>query len=789
MRDDERLRKHSLDKTLPPVVLPKPRRSSAESKREIFARNRSLTTPTSPTANFFGDSSVKERKISSSSNSNEPLLEEMKEEVRIEAKTDLADEVFDGKIGVESMSEPQTETTKTDSVDQPKIEKQEILDTSVIEEAIEASKMELASDSNKSESNCLNTCFVSDSEFNTEAKAMTEDIEIAKSKTKEGLRKLSNAIDELENLTFESINNLPLKEESTEPEESNKNENKLLDEQITNEGEASNDKFIQDTKEPAKINFELKQQNTEEDVKRSLNYEGVNDSTEANAKIKNVAEETQVVDDEEVVHDSNLKKECESVESDVNSGNKDLETKIDNEGERKQEEPENLVHEEVVDVSNLKKECESVESDINSGNQDLEIKTDNEGERKQEEPKSLVPEEVADGSNLKKECESVESDVNSDNKDLETKIDNEGERKQEEPEILVHEEVVDGSNLKKECESVESDVNSCNKDLETKIDNEGKRKQEQPENLVQEEVSDGSNLKKECECVESDVDSGNKDLETKVENEGERRQGELENLVNTCIVEVQKSNKPENKEEEGKTEENDELNPNCDFLPNDVTALHVSGSPVEVLPSKKEAEISTIGPIVGTVEVNHLMDDVDQEKFKESEVDSSPRSTNISKELHEGKGELHTNLNYEEGWDKKEELTDKMNSNLEKNESSQKRDESSERESKFQSPLESLNESNNSNDVSQQSLEVEKDKKVELGEIQNFNQNENIALDTDTKFNEVDHCVGTNNYEKLECKSETVIVETFGEKQELNDNNNNNNNNNEISRIPVEIEI
>ena len=836
MRDDERLRKHSLDKTLPPVVLPKPRRSSAESKREIFARNRSLTTPTSPTANFFGDSSVKDRKISSSSNSNEPLLEEMKEEVRIEAKTDLADEVFDGKIGVESMSEPQTETTKTDSVDQPKIEKQEILDTSVIEEAIEASKMELASDSNKPESNCLNTCFVSDSEFNTEAKAMTEDIEIAKSKTKEGLRKLSDAIDELENLTFESIDNLTLKEESTEPEESNKNENKLLDEQIRNEGEASNDKFIQDTKEPAKINLELKPQNTEEDVKGSLNYEGVNDSTEANAKIKNVAEEMQVVDDEEVVDDYNLKKECESVESDVNSGNKDLETKTDNEGERKQEEPENLVHEEVVDGSNLKKECESVESDINSGNQDLEIKTDNEGERKQEEPKSLVPEEVADGSNLKKECESVESDINSGNKDLETKIDNEGERKQEEPEILVHEEVVDGSNLKKECESVESDinsgnqdleiktdnegerkqeepkslvpeevadgsnlkkecesvesdVNSCNKDLETKVDNEGKRKQEQPENVVQEEVSDGSNLKKECECAESDVDSGNKDMETKIENEGERKQGELENLVNTCIVEVQKSNKPENKEEEGKTEENDELNPNCDFLPNDVTALHVSGSPVEILPSKKEAEISTIGPIVGTVEVNHLMDDVNQEKFKESEVDSSPRSTNISKELHEGKGELHTNLNYEEGLDKKEELTDKMNSNLEKNESSQKRDESSERESKFQSPVESLNESNNSNDVSQQSLEVEKDKKVELGEIQNFNQNENIALDTDTKFNEVDHCVGTNNYEKLECKSETVIVETFGEKQELNDNNNNNNNNNEISRISVEIEI
>ena len=140
MRDNERLRKHSLDKTLPPVVLTKPRRSSAESKREIFARNRSLTTPTSPTANFFGDSSVKDRKISSSSDSNEPLLEEMKEEVRIEAKTQVAGEVFAGKTEAESMSEPQTETPKTDSVDQPKIEKQEILDTSIIEEAIEASK-------------------------------------------------------------------------------------------------------------------------------------------------------------------------------------------------------------------------------------------------------------------------------------------------------------------------------------------------------------------------------------------------------------------------------------------------------------------------------------------------------------------------------------------------------------------------------------------------------------------------------------------------------------------------
>ena len=739
MRDDERLRKRSLDKTLPPVVLPKPRRSSAESKREIFARNRSLTTPTSPTANFFGDSSIKDRRISNSSNSNEPPLEEMKEEVRIDAKTELADEVFDEKIEAGSLSETKTETPKTDSVDQTKIEKQEILDTSIIEEAIEASKKELASDSNNSDSNCVNSVFVSASELNTEAKAMTEDVKIAKSKTKEGLRKLSDAIDELENLTFESIDKLPLKEESTGPEESNETENKLLDEQITSESQASNDKFVQDTKELAKIDIEIKQENTEENVKQSLDYEGINDSTEANVKIENVTKEIQTVDDKEVADDSNLNKECESVESNVNSGKKNLKTKIDNEGERKKEEPENLLQEEVVDDSNLKTEFESVESDINS-----------------------------------------------DNKDLETKIDNEGERKQEKPENLAQEEVLDDSNRKKECESVESDINSDNKDLETKIDNEGERKQEKPENLVQEEAVDDSNLKKECESVESDVDSGNKDLETKIDNEGERKQEEPENLVNTCIVEVEKSNKPESNEKETKTEENKDLNLNCGFSLNDGKALQVPGSPDEVLPSKKEPEINTTGSIVGTVQVNPLMADADQEKFKESEVESSPHSTDISKELNERKGELHANLNYVENLDKKEEPTDKMSSNLEQNESSQERDESSERERKSQSSVESLNESNNSNDVSQQPLEPEKDKKAELGEIQSFNQNEIIVLDTDTKFNVVDDCVSTKTYEKLECKSETAIVETFGEKQEVN--NNNNNNNNEISRIPVEIE-
>ena len=785
MRDDERLRKHSLDKTLPPVVLPKPRRSSAESKREIFARNRSLTTPTSPTANFFGDSSIKDRRISNSSNSNEPPLEEMKEEVRIDAKTELADEVFDEKIEAGSLSETKTETPKTDSVDQTKIEKQEILDTSIIEEAIEASKKELASDSNNSDSNCVNSVFVSDSEFNTEAKAMTEDVKIAKLKTKEGLRKLSDAIDELENLTFESIDKLPLKEESTGPEESNETENKLLDEQITSESQASNDKFVQDTKELAKIDIEIKQENTEENVKQSLDYEGIKDSTEANVKIENVTKEMQIVDDKEVADDSNLNKECESVESNVNSGKKNLKTKIDNEGERKKEEPENLLQEEVVDDSNLKTEFESVESDINSDNKDLETKIDNEGERKQEEPEDLAQEEVVDDSNLKTERESVESDINSDNKDLETKIDNEGERKQEKPENLAQEEVLDDSNRKKECESVESDINSDNKDLEIKIDNEGERKQEKPENLVQEEAVDDSNLKKECESVESDVDSGNKDLETKIDNEGERKQEEPENLVNTCIVEVERSNKPESNEKETKTEENKDLNLNCGFSLNDGKALQVPGSPDEVLPSKKEPEINTTGSIVGTVQVNPLMADADQEKFKESEVESSPHSTDISKELNERKGELHANLNYVENLDKKEEPTDKMSSNLEQNESSQERDESSERERKSQSSVESLNESNNSNDVSQQPLEPEKDKKAELGEIQSFNQNEIIVLDTDTKFNVVDDCVSTKTYEKLECKSETAIVETFGEKQEVN---NNNNNNNEISRIPVEIE-
>ena len=414
----------------------------------------------------------------------------------------------------------------------------------------------------------------------------------------------------------------------------------------------------------------------------------------------------------------------------------------------------------------------------------LETKISNDGERKQEETENLVHEEVIDGSNLKKECESVESDVNCGNKNLETKTDNEGERKQEEPKNLVPEKVVDDSNLKQECESVESDVNSGTKDLETKIDNEEERKQEEPENHVQEDVVEDSNLKKECQSAEFDVDSGNKDLETKIYNEGERKQEEHENLVNTCTGEVQESNKLKKKEEESKTEENG-LNLNCDVLPNDVTALQVSGSPVEVLPSKKEAKISTFGSIVGTVEVNPLINDIDQEKFKESEEDSSSRSTNIIDELHEGKDELHANLNYEEGLDKKEKSTDKMNSNLEKNESSQERDESSERESKFQSPIESLNESNNSNDVLQESLEAEKDKKIELGEIQNLNQNQNIALDTDTKFNKIDDCVSKNSYERLECKSETAIVETFGEKQEVNDNNNNN----EISRIPVEIEV
>ena len=738
MRDDERLRKHSLDKTLPPVVLPKPRRSSAESKREIFARNRSLTTPTSPTANFFGDSSIKDRRISNSSNSNEPPLEEMKEEVRIDAKTELADEVFDEKIEAGSLSETKTETPKTDSVDQTKIEKQEILDTSIIEEAIETSKKELASDSNNSDSNCVNSVFVSDSEFNTEAKAMTEDVKIAKSKTKEGLRKLSDAIDELESLTFESIDKLPLKEESTGPEESNETENKLLDEQITSESQASNDKFVQDTKELAKIDIEIKQENTEENVKQSLDYEGIKDSTEANVKIENVTKEMQIVDDKEVADDSNLNKECESVESNVNSGKKNLKTKIDNEGERKKEEPQNLLQEEVVDDSNLKTKFQSVESDINS-----------------------------------------------DNKDLETKIDNEGEKKQEKPENLAQEEVLDDSNRKKECESVESDINSDNKDLEIKIDNEGERKQEKPENLVQEEAVDDSNLKKECESVESDVDSGNKDLETKIDNEGERKQEEPENLVNTCIVEVERSNKPESNEKETKTEENKDLNLNCGFSLNDGKALQVPGSPDEVLPSKKEPEINTTGSIVGTVQVNPLMADADQEKSKESEVESSPHSADISKELNERKGELHANLNYVENLDKKEEPTDKMSSNLEQNESSQERDESSERERKSQSSVESLNESNNSNDVSQQPLEPEKDKKAELGEIQSFNQNEIIVLDTDTKFNVVDDCVSTKTYEKLECKSETAIVETFGEKQEVN---NNNNNNNEISRITVEIE-
>ncbi|XP_057296031.1 neurobeachin-like [Hydractinia symbiolongicarpus] len=55
LRGNQQLRKYSLDKELPPVVLPKPRRPSAEGKRDAFARNRSLTTPTSPKADFFAD--------------------------------------------------------------------------------------------------------------------------------------------------------------------------------------------------------------------------------------------------------------------------------------------------------------------------------------------------------------------------------------------------------------------------------------------------------------------------------------------------------------------------------------------------------------------------------------------------------------------------------------------------------------------------------------------------------------------------------------------------------------
>jgi len=97
MRNAEKLRKYSLDREPPPLILPKPRRPSAEHKRDVFSRSRSLTTPTSPSSGFFGEHGLRGR--TSSSASSTASQDVIQEEAQTNSKVNYEDEdsVFDAE--------------------------------------------------------------------------------------------------------------------------------------------------------------------------------------------------------------------------------------------------------------------------------------------------------------------------------------------------------------------------------------------------------------------------------------------------------------------------------------------------------------------------------------------------------------------------------------------------------------------------------------------------------------------------------------------------------------------
>jgi len=184
IQQDSRVRKYSFDKA-PPVVLPKPRRPSADSKRDVFARNRSLTSPTTPTTSYFADDDIFHKDTRS------PSLEGTKEEVTIQHTTDDTPSALESSI-TEANSSMTSQSQPPSSPKSPFGNHEEI-------KKLESSH---------------------------EVKVMKEEIIKEKHQQIESQRKLSETIDELESISFDELNHQPLveepeKEKAEEEEEEN----------------------------------------------------------------------------------------------------------------------------------------------------------------------------------------------------------------------------------------------------------------------------------------------------------------------------------------------------------------------------------------------------------------------------------------------------------------------------------------------------------------------------------------------------------------------------------------
>jgi len=289
IQQDSRVRKYSFDKA-PPVVLPKPRRPSADSKRDVFARNRSLTSPTTPTTSYFADDDIFHKDTRS------PSLEGTKEEVTIQHTTDDTPSALESSIA-EANSSMTSQSQPPSSPKSPFGNHEEI-------KKLESSH---------------------------EVKVMKEEIIKEKHQQIESQRKLSETIDELESISFDELNHQPLVEE---PEKEKAEEEEEEEENVFEEDSSIATSERQDDKGEAVAETKVEQvENTDVQVETANEEKVVQVETNVENVVLAETNDEKVVqaetNDENVVQVETNEEKVEQAETTVEEKVVQVETNVE----------------------------------------------------------------------------------------------------------------------------------------------------------------------------------------------------------------------------------------------------------------------------------------------------------------------------------------------------------------------------------------------------------------------------------------------------------------------------